>query len=97
MAGDERDAPPSPLDDFPSDRFYHGVIHKIFRGKQWGLLRAGSGREIPFEFAYVTLLGGYRRCDELREGMHVGYDVGWTSRGLRVTVIRPNQPIQANP
>ena len=24
----------------------------------------------------------------LREGMQVGFDVGWTSRGVRVTTIR---------
>jgi hypothetical protein len=40
-------------------------------------------------FAYVTLLGAPRH--DLRflfEGMRVGFDVGWTSHGLRVTVIK---------
>jgi len=36
----------------------------------------------------VDIRGPIPRIDGLREGMSVGFDVGWTSRGLRVTVIR---------
>ena len=28
------------------------------------------------------------RIEDLTEGMEVGFDVGWTSRGLRVTKIK---------
>jgi len=50
-----------------------------------------KGREILFSFQHVVLLGQRRRFDDLREGMTVGFDVGWTSRGLRVTVLRPEE------
>jgi len=70
------------------DKFYQGVIHSLQRGAQRGTIRAASGRDIPFVFAYVTMLGSHRDFDDLYEGLRVGYDVSWTSRGLRVSVIR---------
>jgi hypothetical protein len=72
----------------PVDKFYRGTIDKLFRGSQSGVVRSGNGREIPFTFLHVTMVGAVRRFDELREGMPVGFDVGWTAKGLRVTIIR---------
>jgi hypothetical protein len=86
MAGETTRATGAP--DGGPDKFYHGVIYKLFRGSQGGVVRAGNGREIPFAFAHVTMAGRLRRFDDLREGLPVGFDVGWTSKGLRVTVIR---------
>ena len=43
--------------------------------------------EIPFAAAHVILSGLVQRFEDLREGMTVGFDVGWTSKGLRVTVL----------
>ncbi|MBI2209862.1 MAG: hypothetical protein HYU47_04565 [Deltaproteobacteria bacterium] len=37
---------------------------------------------------------------DLKEGQEVGYDLGWTSKGLRVTKIKtysPPAPTQENP
>ena len=70
------------------DKYYHGIVCALQRGAQRGTIRAASGREIPFIFSYVTMLGSHRRFDDLYEGLHVGYDVSWTSSGLRVCVIR---------
>jgi hypothetical protein len=67
--------------------FYRGTIERLFRGSQVGVVRSASGREIPFEFLHVSMVGPLRRYDDLREGMQVGFDVGWTSSGLRVTVL----------
>lgn len=36
---------------------------------------------------FVEILQG-RSFQDLREGMEVGFDVGWTSSGLRVTKIK---------
>ena len=71
----------------PSDRFYTGIIKKLFVGAGMGVVRSATGREIPFAAAHVILTGPVRRFEELREGMAVGFDVGWTSKGLRVTVL----------
>ncbi len=70
------------------DKFYSGVIERLFAGSQMGTVRSGNGREIAFEFAHVAMVGPIRRFEDLSVGMPVGFDVGWTSSGLRVTVIR---------
>lgn len=74
--------------------FYAGVIKKLFPGAGMGVVRSASGREVPFAAAHVVLVGPVRRFDDLREGMRVGFDVGWTSKGLRATVLRaePAEP-----
>jgi hypothetical protein len=69
-------------------KFYRGTIEKLFRGSQVGVVRSAGGREISFEFLHVSMVGPLRLYEDLREGMSVGFDVGWTSKGLRVTVIR---------
>lgn len=70
------------------DLFYQGVISKLFPSNNMGLVRAESGREIPFSFEFVLILGEAKTPSDLREGQVVGYDLGWTSKGLRVTKIR---------
>ncbi|MBX3027706.1 hypothetical protein KF840_22655 [bacterium] len=67
--------------------FYVGTIRRLFPSAGLGMVRSDSGREIPFAAAHVIISGTVRRFEELREGMRVGFDVGWTSRGLRVTVL----------
>lgn len=87
MANGELNGPPSGAPP-QSGKFYRGTIRKLFRGSQGGVVRSDSGREIRFSFIHVVMLGPLRRFEQLREGMRVGFDVGWTSRGLRVTVMR---------
>ena len=77
-----------PNDAPPADRFYTGIIKKLFPGAGMGIVRSATGREISFAAAHVILTGPVRRFEDLREGMSVGFDVGWTSKGLRVTVLR---------
>lgn len=84
---DERQRPVAP----PADRFYAGTIKKLFPGAGMGVVRSASGREVPFAAAHVILTGPIRRFEDLREGMPVGFDVGWTSKGLRVTVLRTSE------
>jgi len=76
--------------DAPPDRFYSGTIKKLYPGSGMGVVRSATGREISFAAAHVTLTGSIRRFEDLREGMVIGFDVGWTSKGLRVTVLHAN-------
>lgn len=70
-------------------RFYQGVIHKIFTGNETGIVLSDSGKEIPFVFPFLRLIGAPRPDIRfLTEGMRVGFDVGWTSQGLRISVIK---------
>lgn len=79
--------------ELSGERFYVGTIRRLFPSAGLGMVRSDSGREIPFAAVHVVINGTVHRFDDLREGMRVGFDVGWTSRGLRVTVInvRPDQ------
>ncbi len=88
------------VDDYDSERFpgnfYRGMIMRLDRTRGRGVVRSHSGKEIPFEFPFVSVVGAeiggnMPGIELLREGDSVGFDVGWTSRGLRVTTIRPSQ------
>jgi hypothetical protein len=82
------ETPPPDAGEVGGDKFYRGTIIKLARGALRGTVRTASGRNIPFIFPYVTMVGPHRSIDDLREGLEVGYDVSWTSKGLRVSVIR---------
>lgn len=76
-----------------SELFYRGILLHYARGTGLGVVRSSrTGREVPFELIHVRVLGSEGEPaggEELCEGMEVGYDVGWTSRGLRVTKLFP--------
>lgn len=74
------------------DSFYVGRIVKLRRGSRSGVIEAlGSGRRIPFEWPLVRLIGA-EKLDDLAVGMEVGFDVSWTSRGLKVSAIKVFPP-----
>lgn len=72
--------------------FHQGIISKLFPTNNMGLVHTESGREVPFSFEVVILLGEAKKPNDLREGQEVGYDLGWTSKGLRVTKIKTYPP-----
>ena len=82
--------PPEPSPPAPDcDRYYRGVIGRVYYGSETGTLRSeATGREYRFKFPFVEIVGPIPRIDGLREGMRVGFDLGWTSKGIRVTLIR---------
>jgi hypothetical protein len=78
---------------FP-DNFYPGLLVYLDRARARGRVRSFSGREIEFQFPFLSVVGapiGGRApgLELLREGDEIGFDVGWTSKGLRVTRINP--------
>ncbi len=75
-----------------ASRFYRGTITRLFPGSGTGVVRSAGGREIRFEAPHVIISGAGRRFDDLREGLAVGFDVSWTSRGLRVSVLHLTAP-----
>jgi hypothetical protein len=70
------------------DLYHHGVITKLFPSNNTGIVRTESGREIPFSYELVILSGEAKTPHDLKEGEPVGYDLGWTSSGLRITKIK---------
>ena len=71
-----------------NDRYHHGVITKLFPSNHTGVVRTEGGRELTFSYELVILCGAAKTVAELREGELVGYDLGWTSSGLRITKIK---------
>ncbi len=83
------DIPQKPEGEPVPDRFYQGVIHKIASGNETGVVLSDSGKEVPFVFPFLRLIGAPRLDIRfLTEGMRVGFDVGWTSDGLRISVLK---------
>jgi hypothetical protein len=78
---------------FP-DNFYRGVITSLNRATLKGKVRSDSGREVPFQFPFLAVVGapiGGRApgIELLHVGDRVGFDVGWSSKGLVITKIKP--------
>ena len=84
MAQSEND----PLVSARGDYYHQGVITKLFPSNNTGVVRTESGRELTFSYELVILCGEARSPLDLKVGEAVGYDLGWTSSGLRVTKIR---------
>lgn len=73
----------------PGSRWHVGVLTRVSYGSESGTLRSeATGRDYGFRWPFVEIRGPIPRVDGLREGMRVGFDLGHTSRGVRVTVIR---------
>jgi hypothetical protein len=70
------------------DYYHRGVIVKLFPSNNMGVVRTESGREVRFSYDLVILSGEAKTPLDLREGEHIGYDLGWTSSGLRITKIK---------
>jgi hypothetical protein len=83
--GENQDNPVPPV---RQDNYHHGVIVKLFPSNNMGVVRTESGREVRFSYDLVILCGEAKTPLDLREGERVGYDLGWTSGGLRVTKIK---------
>ncbi|HJU27769.1 MAG TPA: hypothetical protein VJ718_01285, partial [Candidatus Binataceae bacterium] len=74
--------------------FYPGLLIFLDRARGTGRVRSFSGREITFQFPFVSVVGApiggpTPGLDLLKEGDEIGFDVGWTAKGLRVTRINP--------
>ena len=53
-----------------------------------GVVRTRTGRDIPFTFQFVTMIGERCRFEDLHVGTVVGFDVSWTANGLRVSAMK---------
>jgi hypothetical protein len=84
MALDEKD----PLASSRGDSYHQGVITKLFPSNNTGVVRTESGRELTFSYELVILVGEVKSPLELKVGEAVGYDLGWTSNGLRITKLK---------
>jgi hypothetical protein len=84
MDSEEKDSLTSARGDF----YHQGVITKLFPSNNIGVVRTESGRELTFSYDLVILCGEAKSPLELSVGERVGYDLGWTSSGLRITKLK---------
>lgn len=77
-----------PILPLRNDFFHHGVITKLFPSNNTGIVRVESGREVFFSYEFVILTGEASSPLDLKVGQTVGYDLGWTPSGLRITKIK---------
>ena len=84
MATDEKD----PLLSARGDSYHQGIITKLFPSNNTGVVRTESGRELTFSYELVILCGEAKSPLDLKVGEPVGYDLGWTSNGLRITKLK---------
>jgi hypothetical protein len=84
MAQNEKDSLASTRGDY----YHQGVITKLFPSNNTGVVRTESGRELTFSYDLVILSGEAQSPLDLQVGESIGYDLGWTSSGLRVTKIK---------
>jgi hypothetical protein len=84
MSDETKDQLTSPRGDL----YHQGVITKLFPSNNTGVVRTESGRELTFTYDLVLLRGEAKSALELKVGEPVGYDLGWTSSGLKITKIK---------
>jgi len=81
---DDRDS----LKSARGDYFHQGTITKLFPSNNTGVVRTEHGRELTFSYDLVIMTGEAKSPLDLHVGEQVGYDLGWTSGGLRITKIK---------
>jgi hypothetical protein len=77
-----------PLKSARGDFYHQGIITKLFPSNNTGVVRTENGRELTFSYELVILVGEAKSPLDLYVGEGVGYDLGWTSAGLRITKIK---------
>lgn len=73
---------------YPDDKFRKGKIIKYFPHAGYGFVRDMGGKEVYFHLDEIRFVGAKNDRRYVSEGAPVGFDVGRTSRGLRVTWLK---------
>jgi len=79
---------PAPTDSAQDDKFRKGRIIKYFPQSGYGFVRDNNGKEVYFHLDELRFVGVKNDRRYVNEGAPVGFDVGRTSRGLRVTKLK---------
>ncbi len=73
--------------ELPDDKFSKGRVVKYFPQSKYGFIKDHRGKDLYFNIDEIRFVGETGR-EHLKEGIVVGYDVGWTSHGLHVCKIK---------
>jgi cold shock CspA family protein len=69
-------------------KYYRGRIAKFNPKTGYGFVETGEGSHIFFYADQIRLEGPQSRKSDIRPGKVVGFDVGWTDRGIRVSKMK---------
>lgn len=69
-------------------KYYRGRIVRFNPKTGYGFVATPSGSHIFFYLDQVRLEGAKASKRDVQAGLVVGFDVGWTSRGLRVSKLK---------
>ncbi|HPQ81803.1 MAG TPA: hypothetical protein PLZ86_08810, partial [bacterium] len=80
---------PSAVDSEPvveaNDLFAKGRVVLFYERQGVGVMKGARGERLPFSVSEVELVGPKNHARFISEGAPVGYDVGWSSHGMRVS------------
>ncbi len=79
--------PPPAFRKAPEDRFSKGRLVKYFPQSRYGFIKDRRGKDVYFNVDELRFVGEKGR-EALKEGIEVGYDVAWTSKGLHISKIK---------
>ena len=79
--------PPPAYRKAPDDRFSKGRVVKYFPQSHYGFIKDRRGKDLYFNIDELRFSGEKGR-EYLKEGIEVGYDVAWTSKGLHISKIK---------
>lgn len=79
--------PPDSESPETEEKFPHGKVVRFFPQNRYGFIKDRVGRDVYFNLDELRFVGEKDRR-HLKEGIEVGYDVGWTSHGLHVTKMK---------
>lgn len=79
--------PPPAFRKAPEDRFSKGRVVKYFPQSHYGFIKDRRGKDLYFNIDELRFSGEKGR-EALKEGIEVGYDVAWTSKGLHISKIK---------
>ncbi len=65
-------------------KYYRGRIARFNPKTGYGFVETFQGNHIFFYFDQIRFVGAQAKRSDLKAGKVVGFDVGWTDRGIRV-------------
>ena len=71
-----------------NDKFSKATVAEFYARQGYGVVALDDGTRIPFHVGSVTLVGEKSHPSYIQQGVRVGYDLGVTSRGPRISTLK---------
>lgn len=71
-----------------NDNFSKATVAEFYARQGYGIIALDDGTRIPFYVDCVTLVGEKSHPSYIQQGARVGYDIGITSRGPRISTLK---------